>query len=298
MPLPTLLTLGNLLCGFAAIHFGLRAMFAAGAGIDSSVEATLNSQMVERMLPSFLSIGAMLIFVGMLMDLLDGLAARLTDTVSHFGAQMDSLADVVSFGVAPAILVVALMMREWHGEVVVTPLSVHVVGRLMWVCAAVYCMCGAVRLARYNVEHDLPEFSHRTFRGLPIPGAAAVMASAVMVHEHLDGAAFRSFLLGAFPVIALVLGFLMVSRVRYERITQVYLVRRRPFEHLIVFVIVFVVFLSYKAQTLAVLCCLYALSGPVMTLVRRMGRAGAVSSEAPTDVQDAEEDVKKSRLSG
>lgn len=293
--LPTLLTLGNLLCGFSAIHFGLRAMIAAGAGIDASVDATLNSEMVERMLPSFLSIGAMLVFIGMLLDMLDGVAARLTNNASEFGTQVDSLADVVTFGVAPAILVVALMMREWHGELVVTPMSAHAGGRLMWVCAAAYCICAAVRLARYNVEHEMPEFSHRTFRGLPSPGAAAVVASLVMLHEHV-GATFRNPLLFALPVITLGTGFLMISRIRYERITQVYLVRRRPFEHLIALVVVFVVFLSYKAQTLAMLCCLYALSGPGLTLFRRFrGRQPAVQLRS---TGKAGSDTKASRRLG
>ncbi len=266
--LPTLVTLGNLVCGFSAIHFGLRAMYAAGAGVDSSVAATLDSQLVERVLPSFLSIGAMLIFLGMVFDMLDGIAARLTKQATEFGAQIDSMADVVTFGVAPGILVVSLMMREWHGELVVTPLSAHAFGRAMWVCAAAYCICGAVRLARFNVEHQREDFSHRSFRGLPIPGAAAVVASLVMLHEHI-GAAFGDVLLWALPIVTLTTAFLMISRVRYERITQVYLIRKRPFEHLIAFVVIFVLFWSFKAQTLAVLCCLYAISGPALVLFRR-----------------------------
>lgn len=293
--LPTFLTLGNLICGFSAVHFGLRALYAAGQGIDASVEATLNSELVERILPSFLAIGAMLIFLGMVLDMLDGLAARWTKHASAFGAQLDTLADVVSFGVAPAILVVALMMREWGGEVVVTPLSAHALGRLMWVCAAVYCLCAAVRLARFNVEHDLPDHTHLSFRGLPSPGAAAVIASLVMLHEHLASTAVRNVLLYALPTMALITAFLMISRVRYERLTQAYLIRRRPFEHLIVFVVVFVVFLSYKAQTLATLCCLYALSGPVAAGYRRL-RAASASSAPESD--RAEKSVAESRYSG
>ncbi|MEE9295592.1 MAG: CDP-alcohol phosphatidyltransferase family protein [Phycisphaerae bacterium] len=279
--LPTLMTLANLVCGFSAIHFGLRAMYAAGAEIDSSVEATLDSQLVERMLPSFLSIGAMLVLLGMMLDMLDGLAARLMKRSSEFGAQVDSLADVVTFGVAPAILVVALMMREWHSELVVTPLSVHAVGRAIWVCSAAYCICAAVRLARFNVEQGRADFSHRSFRGLPSPGAAAVIASLVMLHEHV-GDTFGAVMLYSLPVVTLGTAFLMISRVRYERITQVYLVKRRPFEHVIVLVVVFVVFWSYKAQTLAVLCCLYAVSGPVIEVVKRW-RAGRGGPAEPAD---------------
>jgi CDP-diacylglycerol--serine O-phosphatidyltransferase len=275
-----MLTLANLTCGFAAVHFGLRALYAAGCGIDASVENTLNNELVERMLPSFLAIGAMLIFLGMLLDMLDGLAARWTRNATTFGAQLDSLADVVSFGVAPAILAVALMMREWSGyQVVVTPLSAHALGRLMWVCAAVYCLCAAVRLARFNVEHDLPDYNRRSFRGLPSPGAAAVIASLVMLHEHVASPTVRNLLLYCLPVMALVTAYLMVSRIRYQRLTQAYLIRRRPFEHLLLFVVVFVVFLSYKAQTLATLCCLYALSGPVAAAYRRLRAASPAHAE-------------------
>jgi len=284
--LPTLLTLGNLVCGFAAVHFGLRAMFAAGAGIDASANETLNSEVVERMLPSFLAIGAMLIFGGMLFDMLDGLAARMTKNASEFGAEIDSLADVVTFGVAPAILVIALMMREWHGELIVTPLSAHAFGRAMWVFAAAYCICTAIRLARYNVEHDKPEFSHRAFRGLPSPGAAAVLASLVTLHEHV-GASVRVAILYALPIIMLAVAYLMISRIRYDRLAQAYLIRKRPIEHLFAFLVVVVIFFSYKTETLALLCGIYALSGPVRSLYRRL-RSASTPSEAAIPAQRGE----------
>ncbi len=275
--LPTLLTLGNLVCGFSAVYFGLRAMFAAGAGIPASMDATLDSQVMERMLPSFLAIGAMLIFLGMVFDMLDGLAARLADNASAFGAQIDSLADVVSFGVAPPMLVIAMIMRELNAEVVVGPLSAHAMGRAIWVCSAAYCICAAVRLARFNVEHARADHSHRTFHGLPSPGAAAGVASLIMLHEHA-GAGFSALLIWVLPLVTLGSGFLMISRIRYERITQAYLVKRRPFEHIIAFLVVFVVFWSYKAPTLAVLCCAYAMSGPAIHMVRRF-RGGLRASD-------------------
>ena len=280
--LPTLLTLGNLVCGFAAVHFGLRAMYAAGAGISSSADATLNSQLVERMLPSFLSIGAMLVFLGMVFDMLDGLAARMTKQTTEFGAEIDSLADVVTFGVAPAVLAVSLMMREWRSEYIVTPLSEHLIGRLMWVCAAVYCICAAVRLAHYNVEQAASGAAHFSFRGLPSPGAAAVVCSIVTLHEHLASESVRFTLLCSLPAIAVSLAYLMVSRVRYERLTHSYLTRRRPFEHIILVLLVFAVFLTYKAQTLAALCLLYAFSGPARALYLRFRPRTAPGKPSPT----------------
>lgn len=276
--LPTLMTLGNLVCGFAAIHFGMRAMFAAGAGLDASAVATLDSKLVERMLPSFLAIGAGLIFVGMFFDMLDGVVARLANRISTFGMHIDSLADVVTFGVAPATLLVALMSREWQSDhVMVTPLSEHAIGRAMWVCAAVYCMCTAVRLARFNVEQGRVDIEHRRFRGLPSPGAAAVVASLITLYEHLHDQMppqLAGGLLTALPAVALGAGLLMISRVSYPRITEG-LTRRRPFEHFLGFVVVFVIFWSYKVQTIAFICCLYAMSGPVMALVGRWRRRPA-----------------------
>jgi CDP-diacylglycerol--serine O-phosphatidyltransferase len=259
--LPTMLTLGNLLCGFAAIHFALRAMYAAGAGEDPAIQWTLDNQRIERLLPSFFAIGAVLIFVGMIFDLLDGFAARLTNMTSEFGAQVDSLADVVTFGVAPAILVIALMLQAWSPEqVIITPHSEQLIGRLMWVCAAVYTLCAAVRLARFNVEQGQVDVSNRSFRGLPSPGAAAVVASLITLHEQTPTIANAVLL--CLPVVTLICGMLMVSRIRYERLTHSYLIRHRPFD--------IVVFLAFKAETLAVLCVGYALSGPVMSIVRRL----------------------------
>lgn len=293
--LPTLLTLGNLLCGFSAIHFGLRAMFAAGHGSDAAAKTTLDSQFLELMLPSYLAIGAMLIFLGMAFDMLDGLAARIADNASDFGTQVDSLADVVTFGVAPAILTVALMISEWHLEdVMVTPLSEQPIGRAMWVCAAAYCLCAAVRLARFNVEHADAEASHRSFRGLPSPGAAAVLASIITLHQHV-GPGFGQILLYSLPVVSLGCGFLMLSRIRYERITHAYLLRRRPFEHLIAFVVIFVLFWSYKPQALAIICLLYALSGPVMSVARRV--RGDRSDRKDRQDQDTSGSIP-TRLSG
>ncbi|NOT00241.1 MAG: hypothetical protein HOP29_06395 [Phycisphaerales bacterium] len=285
--LPTLLTLGNLLCGFAAIHFSMRETFSAGAGVDASVQTTLNSALIERILPSFLAIGAILVFVGMLLDMLDGLAARLTGQASPFGAELDSLADIVTFGAAPATLALALILREWDGELVPTPLSHHAVGRAIWVCAAMYCVCAAIRLARYNVEHDRPDSSPGDFRGLPSPGAAAVVVSLVTLHEHV-GAGFGSVILAALPFVLLSLGFLMTGRIRYVRVAQVLLIRRRPFGHLIVLLVVFGVCLLYQAQTLAVLCGLYALSGPVLSVARRWGwvRPGVLAAESEVDESD------------
>ena len=121
---PTLLTLGNLICGFAAIHFALRAMYDLGAGIPDDAIQTFSRAAWERMLPSYLTIGAGLIMLGMVFDCFDGLVARATRSTTNFGGQLDSLADVVTFGVAPATLMVAFMTRELAGDLIVpSPIS-------------------------------------------------------------------------------------------------------------------------------------------------------------------------------
>ncbi len=265
--LPTMLTLGNLLCGFAAIHFALRAMVAAGAGVQAAEDATLSSQFVERLLPSFLSIGAVLIFLGMLFDMLDGLAARLANKVSAFGAQIDSLADVVSFGVAPAILAIAMVMREWSYHSVVSPLSGRPAGRAIWICAAAYAICAAIRLARYNVE-QMRDTTHRNFHGLPSPGAAAVLAALLTLHEHTTELV-QSIIVWSLPVTMLGCAFLMISRIPYNRITETYLFGRRPFNHVALLLVFLIVFFSFMTETLAVACMAYALYGPVAWLLGR-----------------------------
>ena len=123
---PTLVTLGNLLCGFAAIHFGLRAMYDLGAGVGPAQMVTLHRPALEQILPSFLSVGASLVILGMILDCFDGLIARVTRVTTNFGGQLDSLADVVTFGVAPATLMVAFMTKELAGDSIVpSPISEH-----------------------------------------------------------------------------------------------------------------------------------------------------------------------------
>ena len=226
---PTLLTLGNLLCGFAAIHFCLRAMFNVGAGIPDDLSRTLSSGLMERALPSYLCISAFLVFGGLFFDMLDGRVARLTRNTSTFGGQIDSLADMVTFGVAPAILVVALA----------------------------YCL--AVR--------DAVRQPHRSFYGLASPGAGAVLASLVLLREHSSGVR-AIVLVRLLPVITLLVGLLMVSRFRYVHLANAYLKGRRPFWQVVLGAIVVIIFLWQPAPALALIACGYATTGPVASLLR------------------------------
>ncbi|MCP4592901.1 MAG: hypothetical protein GY842_19365 [bacterium] len=289
---PTLLTLCNLLCGFAAIHFCLRAMFAVGAGIPDDAAHTLHLISAERIMPSYLAIGAFLIFVGIFFDMLDGRVARLTQNTSTFGGQLDSLADMVTFGAAPALLVIAIITKYSHGETAITPIADDFAGRGTWLTAAVFVSCAALRLARFNVEHAGDESAHRSFRGLPSPGAGAVLASLVLLREHSSG--FRgTMLVGVLPFVTLAAGLLMVSRVRYVHLANTYLKGRRPFWQVVLLVIVVTVFWAQPAPMLAVIVCGYAAMGPVYSVVRWLRFRGA-RRETPAE-DDGEPELDSTR---
>lgn len=286
---PSLLTLGNLLCGFAAIHFALRAMHSLGAGIPDNAAQTLNNPGWERMLPSFLSVGAGLVLVGMILDLFDGLVARATRSTTNFGGQLDSLADVVTCGVAPATLMVAFMTIELAGDSIIpSPLSEHALGRFTWIAAAVYVALTAVRLARFNVEHATADYDPRIFRGLPSPGAAGIIAAFVIVREHF-GETGRLLIAYAIPVVALIAAFLMVSRIPYRRFYRTYLLGRKSFSRLVGLLLIFIIFWSYKAPTLLLLVLWYGASGPVELLFRRLRAPRTTPASAPLDGETAEE---------
>ncbi len=271
------MTLGNLICGFAAISFALRAMHDLGAGNDMSVVETLRSPLLELMLPSFLSIGAGLVILGMIFDLFDGLLARVTRSTTNFGGQLDSLADVVTSGVAPATLMIASMTKE----LAPSPISGHFFGRAAWVCAAVFVAFAAIRLARFNVEHAKEDFDHRSFLGMPTPGAGCVIVAMILFQDQV-GSEARRILVYAMPAVALVIAFLMVSRIPYRRFHRAYFLGKKPFGHVITFVVVFAIFWSWKAPTLVLLVAWYAISGPLFLLLKSM-REPASAVDAPVE---------------
>ncbi len=270
---PTLMTLGNLICGFAAIHFALRELYDFGAGVTPEQFASLplKFKVFERMFTSYLAVGAFLILLGMLLDAFDGLIARVTRSTTTFGGQLDSLADVVTFGVAPATIMVAFMTKELAGDSIVpSPISEHALGRLTWVAAALYVALAAIRLARFNVEHAQADSDHRMFRGLPSPGAASILVALVLFQDQRIFPVARLFLVYATPAITAAVAFLMVSRIPYKRFYRAYLLGRQPIGQVLFVLLVLAVFWSYKAPTLLVMTLWYGLSGPVSYVFRRM----------------------------
>lgn len=267
---PTLLTLGNLLCGFAAIHYA-----ALPIGV---------SQFFGW---STLTVAGAMIFLGMFFDALDGTVARLTRSASDFGAQLDSLADIVSFGVAPAYMMMRLVSHYygpgWSDTLggapsILGPDADNVYGKIIWAIAAIYVSCAALRLARFNVETPSPaEEDHRSFRGLPSPGAAGTVASLIVLHQHLLVRTFADEAPLGFarasslfiPLVTVLCSVAMVSRMRYAHIVNRYLRGRRSFRYIVWLVVPLVAAILWLQVTMAIAFVLYALSGPWNLLTRK-----------------------------
>jgi CDP-diacylglycerol--serine O-phosphatidyltransferase len=166
--LPSLFTTGNVFCGFYAFI------------------AVFNDQFV---------IAGWAIVLAIIFDVLDGRVARLTNTASEFGEQYDSLSDIISFGMAPAFLTYAWVLKPY--------------GRLGWMAAFLFLLCGALRLARFNITKSDVKSQH--FIGLPIPGAAAVIASIVIAFEDIFTTKLSPIIM---VVVVYLLAFLMVSNIK------------------------------------------------------------------------------------
>ena len=291
--LPSLLTLGNLLSGFAAIYCAMLAV--QPETLEITAKMAQRSELFQRMLPSYLAIGAYLLFLAMICDALDGRVARMTRKTSDFGGQLDSLADMVSSGVAPAALMLCLVMK-YRDDLPAGLAESKLLWRAVWMAAAVYVSCAALRLARFNVENTHDEAAHTVFKGLPAPGGAAAMATLIVLHEEVIRIQLQSasiWLIGVLPAAGFLLGLLMVGRLPYVHFMNVYLRGRRPISHLVGIVILLAVMWMHPQLVMAVLACGYAASGPVTSLYRRLtGRSAptpapiATSDDPDADQQD------------
>lgn len=241
--LPNLFTTAALFFGFYAILVGMDGRFTTAAAC---------------------------IFIAMLLDSLDGRIARITNTQSDFGQQYDSLADLVSFGLAPA-----LVMHQW---------SLLAMGKLGWLVCFIFATTAALRLARFNVQ--AANLDKIFFQGLPSPAAGGVVAGTILVGERY-GLAPAGVLVTLFSLlITLGAAGLMVSKVRYHSFKQYDLKSRVPFLHIVLVVIVFSLIAIHPPLVLFFLALLYAFSGPVLTLIqmhrRRAGRIRAKSGGQDT----------------
>ena len=250
--LPTMLTLGNLLSGGAAIF--------------------LASRSADTTLPwgwSALTFAAACIFLGMVFDGLDGRIARLTGTTSELGEQLDSMADMVTFGVAPAFLAVQLV---GIGTPFLSEKGDAYFDRITLLIAGIYVACTALRLARFNMEMAEPEESdHLSFKGLPSPGAAGTVASMILMHQHfLAHLKPNHWLLALSEVgmaaIMLLVAFAMVSHLRYVHVLNRYFHGRARFGTITRIVVVLLLLMVDPPTAIASAFVIYAISAPGMWL--------------------------------
>jgi CDP-diacylglycerol--serine O-phosphatidyltransferase len=191
------------------------------------------------------------IFIAMVLDGLDGRVARMTNTQSAFGAEYDSLSDMVSFGLAPALVVYSWALES--------------LGKVGWLAAFVYAAAAALRLARFNTQVHVAD--KRYFQGLASPAAAAIVAGLVWVSHDL-GVAGESMRWVAF-VLTLAAGLLMVSNIRYHSFKGLDLRGKVPFVAILIVVLVYVTITIDPPKVLFGVFLLYALSGPAMTVYLR-----------------------------
>ena len=252
--LPALMTLGNALAGFAAIHYATK---------DALGEGQLSN----------LAIASWLIVAAMICDTLDGRLARMTRQTSDFGGQLDSLSDIISFGVAPAVLILRLSVTGLR--IMEIPAHGLAVERLVWCIAGVYVACAALRLARFNVENEPDESAHMEFRGLPSPAATVPIIAMVLLTKHLADKGWLGLELVmqiasvALPVVTIVMAMLMISRFRYPHLINQYIRGKKPFGYLVKLLVVVLAALLQPFITAAVLSLAFALSGPILALRRK-----------------------------
>ncbi|MCA1961116.1 MAG: CDP-diacylglycerol--serine O-phosphatidyltransferase [Desulfomonile sp.] len=218
--LPSLLTLTSIFLSFSAVIFAINGEFVWAAG---------------------------LVIAAAFFDGIDGRVARLTKTTTRFGVELDSLADVISFGVAPALLMYLWALTSY--------------GRVGWVVGFVFVACGALRLARFNVQSGV--IDPRRFNGLPIPAAACMVATTVLFFEkvRLDPETYRLFLL----IMTFGLSFLMVSGVKFHAFKDLGFAREKPFTTTVGFVLLLALVATQPFVVPFLICAAYVVSGPILT---------------------------------
>ncbi|MBI5197400.1 MAG: CDP-diacylglycerol--serine O-phosphatidyltransferase [Nitrospirae bacterium] len=215
--LPNLFTTGNLFCGFYAIVSAFNADYI---------------------------VASIAVLIAMVFDVLDGKVARLTHATSRFGMEYDSLADMVSFGVAPGVLIYLWALNGY--------------GKLGWLAVFLFVVCGAMRLARFNVLAATEE--SKSFIGLPIPAAAGVIVTTIIFDHHILGMGkeIRPLVI---LLLTYVLAYLMVSSIHYRSIKEFNLREKKPFSFLVGTILVLLVFVAQPQIMLFLFFLLYMLSG-------------------------------------
>lgn len=242
--LPSAFTMGNIFLGFWAVILGLRGEFGV-AGLAVATAAVL--------------------------DGLDGRIARLTGTESEFGREFDSLADVLTFGMAPALLAFLWGLHEFP--------------RLGWLVPLFFVVCGATRLARFNVQTKV--IDKRYFAGLPIPAAAGTVASVLFFDPERD---WRTWMAAGLLVAMGLIGLLMVSTFRYRSFKEFDLRKRRSYRALLLLAAILLLIAWNRHVVLVSLALTYTLSGPLAWAVHRL-RGHRGGGDAPPGESAAGKDA-------
>jgi CDP-diacylglycerol---serine O-phosphatidyltransferase len=219
------------------------------------------------------SMACFMIFLSMLADGIDGRLARMSKATSSFGGQLDSLCDVISFGVAPAFMLLKVLEIKLQLKPVFFTES-SFFQRLIWLAAVAYISCSVIRLARFNVENEEDESAHMSFIGLPTPAAAGAIVSLILLHhKYQDTVSALNILLYSMPVITLGIAFLMVSRIRYPHMVNQYFKGKKPFGYFLKVLLLFLVILfCLKLEgTLVLLFCGFAISSLIRWLYYKSG---------------------------
>jgi CDP-diacylglycerol--serine O-phosphatidyltransferase len=250
--LPSLFTVGTLVCGYLAVLEVLRGSIAMTGGGGEGPGAAAFDNAAK-------AIGWAILFDGF-----DGRIARLTNSTSAFGREFDSLADVVTFGLAPAILAYA-----WGVRAISEPFGpglLHHIPQVGWIVTFAYLICGAARLGRFNIDTVKPTTDRRYFVGMPIPAAAGTIAA--IVHWEKTPLGHWGYSLGWMVVVTL-LAFLMVSRMRYYSFKTWDLRRRRSYIAIIFLGLIIWGIWVYSEPVLLIIAVTYTLSGVVLRITSK-----------------------------
>ena len=261
--LPTLATLGNALSGFAAIY--IVTLDPATAGPDRVAEYLLQNRFLAAVY---------LVALAMIFDALDGRLARFARHTTDFGGQLDSLADAISFGAAPAFI--ALHVLKFGSDLGDSTQSLFVT-RAIWAIGALYVACALLRLARFNVSNEHGEQSHMSFLGLPSPAAAGAVLGVVFIQQDLlaeyvvrKGTALGSTLYAGagvmtalLPIVVLTSGLLMVSNFRYPHVVNRLIRGRRSIGSVVLAAALVLLLVVMHRYVLGVVGLVVAYSGPV-----------------------------------
>ena len=269
--LPSLITLINGICGFTALGF------ASMGKIDGDHLFSFGKINIP-----YLELAGYMIFFGMIADMLDGRVARMSNSTSRFGGQLDSLCDMITFGIAPAFLVLRTLSVKLLELVDPPKIMGGFLIRFIWISVIVYVCCAAIRLARFNVANETEDTDHMNFYGLPSPAAAGVLASLIIFYHTFiqmigdQGSAVKfseAIIMFSLPFITLGTGILMISNVKYPHIANKYLKGRKPLTSFVMVVLVLIFAWLYLETALLICFMGFAFTALVKHLYVKLKKA-------------------------